>query len=196
MEEKAKKIEVVTLKAVDLQNSFENPRKVKRGKLKELRDSLETFGDFGVIVIDEKNNILSGTQRVSQQMEIDPNQDMLCKRLVGYTEVEMKAINIKANEHAGEWDLDILSRWTADLGMDIDAKVKGSVEERKIDEMELVRFEKYNYILVAFKTEMEYNLILEKLGLVDKKVTLSEKSKERTQARAIWFDRLAKILKK
>ena len=32
---------------------------------------------------------------------------------------ELKAINIKANTHAGEWDMDKLAEWTADLKIDL-----------------------------------------------------------------------------
>ena len=49
----------------------------------------------------------------------NPDTQVLCKRLIGYSESELKAINIKANTHAGEWDMDKLAEWTADLKIDL-----------------------------------------------------------------------------
>ncbi len=39
--------------------------------------------------------------------------------LVGYTEAELRSVNIVDNTHAGDWDLDILASWTSDLNLDI-----------------------------------------------------------------------------
>lgn len=98
----------------ELKTEFGNPRKPLKKKAKEkLKESLDkSLGDFGVIVIDEHNNIISGHQRVSILME-NPDTQVLCKRLIGYSESELKAINIKANTHAGD-DMDKLAEWTAD----------------------------------------------------------------------------------
>ena len=49
----------------------------------------------------------------------DPDRIVLCKRLIGYSEADLRAINIKDNTHAGEWDLDLLADWTADLTTDL-----------------------------------------------------------------------------
>ncbi|MCA9497126.1 MAG: hypothetical protein KC589_09345 [Nanoarchaeota archaeon] len=194
-ETSGKRIEVVEMKVSQLKNNFENPRKVRKGELLKLRKSFEEMGDYGVFVIDEKDNIISGNQRASQLMELDPETPILCKRLIGYSEMELKKINIDANTHAGEWDMNILSRWLADMGVEADLKPKGSIEDRKIDNMELVRFEKYNYMIIAFKTEMEFSLMEEKLGLKGKKVIVNDSNQRKLKARAVWFDKLAQLLK-
>jgi len=188
-----RRIEVVTMRVRDLKNNFENPRKINKGKSKELRESLEELGNFGVIVIDENDNIIAGTQRAKQLSDMNPDQEVLCKKLIGYSEMERKKINIKDNTHAGEWDLNMLALWTADLGMEVDVEPKGTIEDRKIDNMELIRFEKYDYLLVAFRTEMEYTMMKEKLGLLNKRIDIN--GKRNLKARAVWFEQLAKILK-
>jgi len=112
-----KKIEVVELKVSELNNQFGNPRKIGSKGLKSLKDSLDRFGDFGVIVIDENNSILSGNQRVAVLKRDNPDAKVLCKRLVGYSTAEKRAVNIKNNRHEGEDDLDLLAEWIADLNV-------------------------------------------------------------------------------
>lgn len=133
-----KRIEIIELPVSELKTEFGNPRKPLKKKAKEkLKESLDNLGDFGVIVIDEHNNIISGHQRVSILME-NPDTQVLCKRLIGYSESELKAINIKANTHAGEWDMDKLAEWTADLKIDLSLDLENlNVKETKIKDMDL-----------------------------------------------------------
>ena len=130
------KIEVLEMRVGDIQNGFGNPRKITKQKKEELEHSLEDFGDFGLILIDEHNNVIAGNQRISILKAKDPDKKVLCKKLIGYTKAELRAINIKDNTHAGDWDLDQLADWTADLNIDlgIDAKEK-PVDEHDIKEM-------------------------------------------------------------
>lgn len=95
-----KKIEVVYLKAQDINNDFGNPRKIKKKNREELQRSLETFGDFGCFIIDENNSVIGGNQRLSIIKELYPERELLCKKLIGYSDAEKRAINIKANTHS------------------------------------------------------------------------------------------------
>ena len=56
-----KRIETLELIAKDINTNFGNPRKISAKKKKELKQSLETYGDFGIFLIDENNkfNLLS-----------------------------------------------------------------------------------------------------------------------------------------
>ena len=108
------------------------------------------------------------------------------KRLVGYTEAELRAINIKDNTHAGEWDMDLLADWTADLNMDLGLDLQeGSPGERKIKEMELLNYEKYDYVMIVCKNEMDYNELTRRLGIDGAKVKINDKKK--IKARAVWY---------
>lgn len=187
-----KRIETVEMKVSDLKRGFGNPRKITKKKREELKQSLETFGDFGLILIDENDNLIAGNQRVDVLNEIDPNTIVLCKRLIGYTESELKAINIKDNTHAGEWDLDILAEWNADIIVDLGLDMEGEKKEkdpsqREINEMELIHYEKYDYVLIACKDELSYNSLVRILGIEDKKVLIGPK-KRPIRGRAIWYD--------
>lgn len=184
-----KKIEVVEMNVADLKKGFGNPRKIKRKNEKDLEKSLDDFGDFGVVVIDEKNNIIAGNQRCTVMLRKDPNAKVLCKRLVGYSEAELRAINLKDNTHAGEWDLDMLADWTADLNIDLGIKLDNKdTSDRTIPEMELVNLEKYDYVLICCKTELDYELLTQKLDLAGKVVPVA---KRKLKARAIWYDKIA-----
>ena len=72
-----------------------------------------------LLSLDENDNVISGFQRAQIMADMDPDQLVDCKVLVGYTEKEKKTINIKANQHAGEWDIDALVDFAIDL-TDID----------------------------------------------------------------------------
>ena len=184
-----KRIETVELPVSELKNGFGNPRKIKKKKKEELQESLNTFGDFGLILIDEENNIIAGNQRCAILKEMDPNRIVLCKRLIGYSNAELRAINIKDNVHSGEWDMDVLADWTADLnidlGVDLDNK---SPEERKLKDMELIHYEKYDYVLIVCRYETDYNDLCRNLGIENAKVPITNKRK--IKARAVWYDQM------
>lgn len=186
-----KKIEVVRMRVGDIQVGFGNPRRIKKNKRDDLQKSLDTFGDFGLILIDEGNNVIAGNQRVSILREESPDTEVLCKRLIGYTKSELKAINIKANTHAGEWDLDMLADWTADINIDLgfqDETAAKDLQERKIKEMELIHYEKYDYVMLVCKNTFDYEELISRLGIEGARVRTT--NKRTIKARAVWFDKV------
>lgn len=101
----------------------------------------------------------------------------------------MRSINIQDNVHAGEWDLELLADWTADLNLDLGVDLDNSnPEEREVKDMELIRYEKYNYVMIVCKNEIDYNDLVRKLGIEGKKVAITQKRK--IKARAIWYDQM------
>lgn len=185
-----KRIEVVEMKVSDIKTGFGNPRKITKKKRDELKDSLESLGDFGLILIDENDNVIAGNQRISVLKEQNPDTIVLCKRLVGYTESELRSINIKDNTHAGEWDLDLLADWTADLSIDLGVDLNNKdIGDRKISDMDLIRYEKYDYVLLVCRNELDYNEIIRKFGIEGKKVQIAG-TKRKIKARAIWYDQI------
>lgn len=184
-----KRIETVEMRAGDVKTGFGNPRKITKKKKDELRLSLETFGDFGSFIIDEEDNVIAGNMRLSVIKEMDPDTVILCKRLIGYTEAELRAINIKDNTHSGDWDVDLLADWTADLTIDLGLEnvTKKEMEERSIPEMELIHYEKYDYVMIVCRNELDYNDLVRRLGIEGAKVPIS---KRKINARAIWYDKM------
>lgn len=186
---KQKRIEICKMRVGDLKHNFGNPRKISKKKTEELERSMDMFGDFGIFLIDEYDNVIAGNQRSIILSRKDPDIEVDVKRLVGYTEAELRAINIQDNVHAGEWDLELLADWTADLTLDLGVDLNNeNPEERKIEDMELIRYEKYNYVMIVCKSEIDYNDLIRKLGIDGKKVAVTKKRK--IKARAIWYDKM------
>lgn len=184
-----KRIEVGKMRVGDLKHNFGNPRKISKKKVEELEQSLDMFGDFGIFLIDEYDNVIAGNQRSIILERRDPDIEVDVKRLIGYTEAELRAINIQDNVHAGEWDLELLADWTADLTLDLGVDLNNdSPDERKIEDMELIRYEKYNYVMIVCKSEIDYNDLIRKLGIEGRKVAVTKKRK--IKARAIWYDQM------
>lgn len=187
----AKRIEYSQMKAGDVKTGFGNPRKISKAKMEELERSLQENGDFGIFLIDEQDNIIGGNQRLKAILKIwGPDTVLDCKRLIGYSKSQLKAINIKDNTHAGEWDLDALADWQADLHLDLGLEMKElAPEERAIPEMELIHYEKYNFVLICCRSELDYNDLIRKLGLEDKKIKIAKTRK--IAARAVWYENIA-----
>lgn len=191
-----KRIEVCKMRVGDLKHNFGNPRKISKKKAEELERSMDLFGDFGVFVVDEHNNVIAGNQRSIILARRDPDIEVDVKKLIGYSEAELRSINIMDNTHAGEWDLELLADWTADLNLDLGIDLNNeNPEERKIEDMELIRYEKYNYVMIVCKSEIDYNDLIRKLGIEGRKVAITKKRKIR--ARAVWYDQMkAQIVEK
>lgn len=185
-----KRIEICKMKAGDLKTGFGNPRKIGKKKFEELEQSMASFGDFGIYLIDENDNVIGGNQRLKVVLKnYGPDTELDCKRLIGYTKAELRAINIKDNTHSGEWDLDLLADWTADLNIDVGIDTqKNDVENREIPDMEPIHYEKYDYVLIACRNELDYNDLVRKLGIEGRKVRASKTRK--IKARAIWYDQM------
>ena len=184
-----KRIEVCKVRVGDLRLDFGNPRKIKKQKREDLEKSLDQYGNFGEIVINEENQVLGGNQRVEYYQRKDPDMEIDVKRLIGYTTAEQKYVNIKLNSHAGEWDLEELGDWTADLmgsfKLDLETPPK-PVEDRSIKEMEPIHYEQYDYVLIACRNELDYNELVRKLGIEGGQVKVAKK--RHIKGRAIWFD--------
>lgn len=185
-----KRIELCKMTASSLKTGFGNPRKISKKKMEELELSMETYGDFGVYLIDEHNNLIAGNQRHKViSKKIDPDTMLDCKRLIGYTKSELRAINIKDNTHSGEWDLDLLADWTADLTVDLGLdNPDEDAEQHTIPDMELIHYKKYDYVLIACRNELDYNDLVRKLGIEGRKVKVAKTRK--IKGRAIWYDQL------
>lgn len=191
-----KRIEMCKMRVGDLKHNFGNPRKISKKKAEELERSMDMFGDFGIFLVDEHDNVIAGNQRSIILAKRDPDIEVDVKRLIGYSEAELRSINIMDNTHAGEWDLELLADWTADLNLDLGIDLNNeNPEERKIEDMELIRYEKYNYVMIVCKSEIDYNDLVRKLGIEGRKVAITKKRK--IKARAIWYDQMkAQIVEK
>jgi hypothetical protein len=134
-----KKIETLNLKPSEIKTDFGNPRKITKEKKEDLQKSIEKLGDFGVIVIDEEHNVISGNQRLEAMKQLNIDIPILCKKLIGYTDAEKKAVNIRANTQSGIFDDDLLEVWLEDIRVELDDIEITGIEDKKkeITEKEL-----------------------------------------------------------
>ena len=190
-----KRIEVCQMRAGDIKTGFGNPRKISTKKMEDLEQSMSTFGDFGIFLIDEHDNVIGGNQRLKVVKKLYGEDAVIdCKRLIGYSQSELKAIIIKDNTHSGEWDLDALADWTSDLMVDfsVEEEEKKAAQTREIPEMEPIHYEKYDYVMIVCNNELDYNNLVRALGIEGKKVRIS---KRKINARAVWYHKMkAKVV--
>ncbi len=159
-----KNIEICYLKPSELKHDFGNPRKISEKKTNELKRSLEKLGDHDVIKIDENNNIISGNQRIKAMIQLGIDKPVLCKKLTGYSEKELKAINVQSNLHSGEWDNDKLNEWEDDL-KDFDIDLDFEVKEIRLPEDIQKQKEAYDGYIVILKMKDDiFNSIKEDLN--------------------------------
>jgi len=189
-EEMGKKILLEKIKLSELKTGFGNPRKIKKQSLSELEESIKNFGDFGLFVIDEKNNLISGTQRARAMINQGIDVEVDCKRLVGYTEIEKRIINVKCNQHSGEWDAEKLATWLSDVDLKINIK-DGIIEGGEVDGMPLNAFEKYDFVMIVCRNELDFINLQRKLGIENKKQSLN--GKKMVKARAVWYDEIERL---
>lgn len=111
------KVEVLTVSIDKLKPRDDNPRKINRKQYDELKKSLQEYPEMKQlreIIVDEDFNILAGTQRYFVQRDLG-YADLLVKQAHGLTEKQKRQFIIKDNNHAGEWDTDIIANlWDAD----------------------------------------------------------------------------------
>ncbi len=198
MDEKGKRIEVIEdFPVKNIKNGFGNPRKIKKAKADELQQSLDTLGDFGLILLDENDNIIAGNQRVELMKKNDPESKVLVKKLIGYSQSELRAINIMDNTHAGEWDMNLLSEWTADLNLALGIdpqKEEKKMKRSDLKNMDRIRYEKYDYVMIVCRNENDYKALIKDLGLEGKRTIVTPTRS--IKARAVWYDDLEVTLRR
>lgn len=166
-----------------------NPRKITPKKLKELYNSLKRQGEGSIITIDEDKKVIGGNHRVRALKEYEPNAIVLCKQIYGRTYAEKVELNITLNEHKSEWEFDMLASITKDLAgiEDLTQKFVDHDAAAKQKLLEPVPFERYDFFVIACKTEGEIAELESKLGLKDTFTKLHPTNGRKAKTRAIWY---------
>lgn len=109
----------------DLKVWQENPRTIDESSFKDLKDSVEQDGDWGVLVIDTDGTVISGNQRLKvAEGKVDvkvPNRKL--------TEKERRRISLRANRQKGKDNFDILANW------DKEDLLEGWFDEKDLDKL-------------------------------------------------------------
>ena len=106
-----------------------NPRTHTKAQLKQIVDSIRTFGFTNPVLIDEENGLIAGHGRVEAAKQLGLETiPTVC--LAGMTEAQIRAYVIADNrlaENAG-WDPELLAielQYLADLDLDFDVTITG-----------------------------------------------------------------------
>ena len=101
-----KEIREIKLKVSELRCDFGNPKTISKKEMENLKSSILENGDFGIFVVNEQNQVLSGNQRVKAMLELKKGDELVsCKMLVGYSEEEQKRVLLEANAQRGKYVL-------------------------------------------------------------------------------------------
>lgn len=190
---------MVLVRPKDLTEDLKNPRVITERAFKKMCETMDRFGNVGGasgIVVDCNNCIISGHQRWKYYMQRDPEEEILVQRYDSTLTKALRAeMNILGNLHAGDWDKPLLAEmmFEAGMGQSLSDQMNQEKfdEERSIELLEPKPYEKYNYILIAFRSEPEFNSVSSMLGLDKKREVVSKrKGARKLKARAFWYDEL------
>ncbi|MBS5624645.1 MAG: DNA modification methylase [Porphyromonadaceae bacterium] len=94
-----------------------NPRKVNEDKQRKLIESIGTFNLVEIPVINKDNRIIAGQRRYEALWFAGKQDEFIDVRVPNrmLTEDEVKRYNLISNTHAGEWDLEKLEEFFADI---------------------------------------------------------------------------------
>lgn len=163
------KVSVQKLKVTELKSHEENPRIIKDKKYKELRKSIQDFGemlDIREIVIDENNVVLGGNMRLKVLQELNI-AEVSVKKVLGLSEQQKREFVIKDNVNFGEWNWDDLANeWNAEQlnewGLDVpfsDEEVKemtlpDNMQTKNVFATELD--DESNYVVLKFDKDIDW----------------------------------------
>lgn len=121
----------------DLEYYPGNPRKISNDMLVRLKKSIQEFGIVENLVINSKNQVIGGNQRLKALQDLEINEiDVV---VVDLPLEKEKALNIALNKIQGEWDYPLLKEILESL--DNEAELTGfsetEIEQILIKELEL-----------------------------------------------------------
>ena len=100
-------------KVKDLKFFPGNPRKMDHKTLEQLKTSIREFGMVQPLIINEKNQVIGGNQRLQALRELGIEEVDTVQ--VHLPEAKQKALNLALNKISGEWDEDLLQKFIDDM---------------------------------------------------------------------------------
>lgn len=93
----------------DLKAHPKNPRQLSKDQMKQLEQSIETYGLIDKPIINTDNTIIGGHQRVNilKSKKITEVECWVPERELNQHEID--ECNIRLNKNTGEWDFDVLA---------------------------------------------------------------------------------------
>lgn len=155
----------------DLIPFLHNPRQMTEKQVEMLTKSLKKFGLVEIPAIDTDNTIIAGHQRLKILQILGKGEEIIDVRVPNrkLTPEEFSEYNLRSNKNVGGWDFDeLLNFFDKDMLFEVgftiddlhigeeDLKVKPVAETDKVEGMDLMGFESYNYIVVLFDNELDW----------------------------------------
>ena len=174
-------------KLIDLIPDPHNPRRLSNHDAKELKKSLTKFDLASIPVIDTKNNILAGHQRIKLMTEMKGEDHEIEVRVPSrkLSDEEVQEYRIRDNRNQGEFDFDMLANhYDVDFLMDVgfkESELLGMVTDEYEDEFYQYddsnceyplapKFsEQYNSVVIFSKNELDTNWLKNVLRITSKK---------------------------
>jgi len=147
-------------KVAELKFYEKNPRKISEKMLEKLRRSLEEFGVVEPLVINPKNEVIGGNQRLKALQKLGVEEvDVV---VVDLPKPKEKALNLALNRIQGEWDFELLDEFIQDIEHDI-FEFTG-FDWGEIGNVEVVEFEDAEKSKVAQKHMYGSDTIVVRIG--------------------------------
>lgn len=146
-----------------------NPRWITPTQMNHLRESIQEFGLVVPLVINTKNEVIGGNQRLKVLKELGV-EEVECI-VVDLPKAEEKKLNLALNRIHGEWKVDALLNFVADL--EIQDLAMAGFEKVELEVFRKMRedfedFEKLSYdfklitVIVAYtKNEEEFEELVD-----------------------------------
>lgn len=122
----------------DLLPHGKSPRKISKEQMANLKKSLERFNLVEIPAIDQDGTILAGHQRIKALQVLGRGKETISVRVPNrkLTDEEAERYMIGSNAIHGEWDLDILKDFPAELLVDL------GFDQKLLDDLWNKRLEK------------------------------------------------------
>jgi 3'-phosphoadenosine 5'-phosphosulfate sulfotransferase (PAPS reductase)/FAD synthetase len=109
------KVKTEKKKVSDLKFYPGNPRTMPKSVLEKLKKSILEFGIVEPLVINPKNEVIGGNQRLKALQELGI-EEVDCV-VVDLPKQKEKALNLALNKISGQWDLDLLKSFVLDFDL-------------------------------------------------------------------------------
>ena len=179
-----------------------NARTHSAEQIIKLRSSLREFGFVNPIIVDREFNVIAGHGRLMAAKE-EGISEVPCVFVDYLTESQKKAYILADNRMAMDagWDEELLKiemEELQNLGYDLgytgfDEKELADlfgIDDKDVKGMDVIPFEKYDYLLIVCRTELDYTNLLGKFGM-DGSEKAKVTDKKSIKARAVWYNDVA-----
>lgn len=175
-------MEIKKMKVKDLAFYPGNPRKMTAREYMRLKNSIKEFGVVQPLVVNKKNQVIGGNQRLKVLRELGV-EEVECV-IVDLPPEKEKALNLALNKISGGWDKELLKEFVANMERDLielsgfnfsEIEKMYYTEEKPEMEFSEELLEEHNYIVLYFNNTMDWLTAMRVFNLKTVRLRDSEK---------------------